>query len=215
MDSIIRSGLYTKCHKLWYGCSCHSCVPILKTYFSSYEKVHALPQALCGEVKSYENMTLNSMIRFCRSLPYEADCLYIHTKGTSAKSQSQHSWREYMMYRLVDNHEIALDILRRGFYTVGTIYQNIPVTIYGYKRLYSGNFFWVNSNYMKTLPIINNISNRFEAEQLIFKNYTPGMHVAINTDTFLSLYIPWKTGLYKDSIEVLPIKNTHIEVLVV
>ena len=217
MRCIIVSGLYDRCHTLWYGCSCDRCVSILKNYFKHYTKVKPLSHALCDQVKTYENMTLNSMIHFCREiLPVEADCLYIHTKGTTAKSESQHAWREYMMYWLVDQHKMCIDLLQRGFYTVGTIYQKIPlIRVYGYERLYAGNFFWVNSAYMASLPIIKSVGNRFKAEQLIFQRYTRGKHIVINRETYLSLYIPWRTGLYKDSIKVVKKPIDTIDILIV
>jgi hypothetical protein len=215
LQCLISSGLYDKCTTIWYGCSCNKCVLILKDYFTPYDKIKPLFNALCDEVNSYENITLNSMIRFCRELSFDADCLYIHTKGTSAKSESQHAWRDYMMHWMVKEHEISLDLLNIGFYTVGTIYQNMPITIIGFKRLYSGNFFWVNSNYMKSLPIISNINNPYEAEQLIFKNYTPGKHTSINKDVFFSIHIPWYTGLYKDRIDINPQLKENLEILIV
>lgn len=215
MKTIIDSGLYHKCHTIWYGCSCQSCEYLLQNYFASYEKVLPLPRAICANQKTYENQTLNAMIRFCQNLSYTADCLYIHTKATTAKSKSQHLWRDYMMYWMVERYAVSLDLLHRGFYTVGTLYQHLPFQVYGYNRLYSGNFFWVSSDYMKTLPIINNTSNRFLAEQLIFKTYIPGRHASIDSKTLLSLYIPLKTGLYKDSIKTIPVTNDKLRILIV
>lgn len=215
MQSIITSGLYEKCHTLWYGCSCYKCVDILKEYFAAYKKVKPLPRAMCAKEKTYENQTLNSMIRFCKELPDTADCLYIHTKGTTAKSKAQHAWRDYMMYWMVERHDVALDLLHRGFHTVGPLYQKLPFKIYGYYRLYLGNFFWVSSEHMKQLPIINNVSNRFLAEQLIFLRYTHGKHACINPQTFASVYIPFKTGLYKDSIDTIPVTNEDLQIRIV
>ncbi len=212
--SIINSGLYDKCHTLWYGCSCHMCTDLLIDYFKPYKKVQALPRAMCAKEKTYENETLNSMIRFCQELPYPADCLYIHTKGTTARSSSQHAWRDYMMYWMVERHDIALDLLQRGFDTVGSLYQKLPVKVIGYDRLYSGNFFWVSSEYMKTLPIITNVSNRFLAEQLIFQRYARGKHACINLGVMTSAYIPFKTGLYKDLIEIPDVSDENLQILV-
>lgn len=212
MNSIIKCGLYDKCEVLWYGCSCDRCVPLLQEFFAPYKKVKPLERAMCDKQKTYENSTLNSMIRLCQSLPYDVDCLYIHTKGTTAKSKAQHAWREYMMYWLVKHHHVAVDILRRGFYTVGTLYQKLPVDVLGYHRLYSGNFFWVRSEYMKMLPIVKDMSNRFKAEQLIFGKYSRGKHACINPETYLSVYIPVYTGLYKDAIEIesVPVEKLNI-----
>lgn len=214
MQCIIRTGLYDKCRTLWYGCSCHLCTDLLKDYFKPFKKVKPLPRAMCAKEKTYENETLNSMIRFCQKLPNKADCLYIHTKGTTAKSKAQHSWREHMMHWLVERHDVAIDLLQRGFYTVGTLYKHLPFKVIGYDRLYAGNFFWVTSDYMKKLPIITNVSNRFLAEQLIFQRYTPGRHACINPGVLTSLYIPFRTGLYKDIVKTVPVSNEILQILV-
>lgn len=214
MQTIINSGLYDKCHTLWYGCSCHMCTDLLSEYFKPYKKVQPLPRAMCSKEKTYENETLNSMIRFCQELPYSADCLYIHTKGTTAKSTAQHAWRDHMMHWMVERHDIALDLLQRGFHTVGTLYQKLPFMVYGYYRLYSGNFFWVSSEYMKSLPIIKNVSNRFLAEQLLFQKYTRGKHACVNPGILTSVYIPFKTGLYKDNVKTAKVSNEKLRILV-
>lgn len=215
MRCIINSGLYDKCHTLWYGCSCNDCTNILQEYFKYYKKIRPLPEGLRPNEKTYENSSLNSMIMICKNLPYNAHCLYIHTKGTSAKSLPQHSWRDYMLYWLVTRHDIALNLLQRGFFTAGTLYQNLPINVLGYKRFYAGNFFWASSNYISSLTPIHNLSNRFAAEQLLFRNYTPGKHVSIIPETRISLYIPFKTGLYKDFVNVdNKIKDEHIEIIV-
>ena len=205
LKCIISSGLYDKCTTIWYGCSCNMCVSLLKDYFAPYDKIKPLQNAMCNEVKSYENMTLNNMIIFCRELQIDANCLYIHTKGTTQRSKSQNAWRDYMMYWIVKEHEISLELLNRDFYTVGTLYV-------GRQRHYPGNFFWVKSKYMKNLPIIYNISNRYKAEFLIFKNYTPGKHASINKEVFISfLYF----GLYKYNIKIIPQPKENLEYIII
>jgi hypothetical protein len=191
------------------------CTDLLKEYFKPYKKVKPLPRAMCAKDKTYENETLNSMIRFCQELPYTADCLYIHTKGTTAKSTAQHAWRDYMMHWMVERHDIALDLLKRGFYTVGSLYMKLPFKVIGYDRLYCGNFFWVSSEHMKTLSIIKNVSNRFLAEQLIFQRYVRGKHACINPGLLTSVYIPFRTGLYKDSVKIAKVSNENLQILVI
>lgn len=209
LKCIISSGLYDKCTTIWYGCSCNMCVSLLKDYFAPYDKIKPLQNAMCNEINSYENMTLNNMIIFCRELKFDANCLYIHTKGTTQRSKPQNAWRDYMMHWIVKEHEISLELLNRGFYTVGTLYQK---DIFFFKRYYSGNFFWVKSKYMKNLPIIYNISNRFKAEFLIFKNYTPGKHACINKDVFISLLY---VGLYKHNISIIQQPKENLEYIIV
>lgn len=120
-----------------------------------------------------------------------------------------------MMYWMVQRHDIATDLLHRGFYTVGTLFQKYPYIVLGFDKFYAGNFFWASSNYIKQLPIIDNTSNRFMAEQLLFKRYVKGKHASINSKTFLSIYIPFKTGLYKDTITPIHITPDKLKILIV
>lgn len=215
LKTIVDSGLYGKCHTIWYGCSCQSCERLLADYFKPYKKVRPLHRAMCSNQKSYENQTINAMVRFSQNLTHIADCLYIHTKGTSAKSKAQHYWRDYMMYWMVERHNIALDLLHRDFFTVGTLYYKYPCIVMGFNRIYAGNFFWASSDYLKTLPHIHNISNRFLAEQLLFKKYVKGKHASITATNFLSIYFPFTTGLYKDHVKAIPLTNDKLRILVI
>ena len=103
----------------------------------------------------------------------------MHTKGANTPNyESEHEWRKYMQYYLVNNFRICLNKLSK-YDTVGC-----ELSKNGH---YSGNFWWATGNYIKQLkdPFIylndtkyyiqefqnTNIPNRFYAELWLLKDY--------------------------------------------
>jgi len=191
INDIIQSGLYEKCETIFYGCSCTNCDTILNKHLSKFSKFKKLQGAIVPNKKSYENTTINSMLEFTKNYRGEFYGLYIHTKGITGVSEAQNDWRRTMMFFLVKNHELCIDILDRGFYTCGFNYLDIL----GYKH-YGGNFFWFDSNYAKDLNYIENVENdRYTAEMFLLKKYTNGKHVSLYKERYMSFpYI--NAGLY-------------------
>jgi hypothetical protein len=196
INELIKSGLYAKCETIFYGCSCEDCDVFLESYLNKYSKFKKLDDAIVPNLKTYENMTINSMLEFAKNSPTEFYGLYLHTKGTTAVSETQNSWRQFMMYFLVKNYKICVDILNRNFYTCGVNYLSAPT------KHYAGNFFWFNSNYLKQLDYISNqdICNRFKGEFWLFNKYVKNKHVSIYKERYISFpYI--NTGLYNFTID--------------
>jgi hypothetical protein len=78
--------------------------------------------------------------------------LYIHTKGvTSPNNECINDWRKYMLYFNVEQHEQAVKELK-NYDTYGVDLVTEPT------KHYSGNFWWGNSNHIKKLPSIDEIS---------------------------------------------------------
>ena len=191
MKTIIDSGLYEKATKIYYGCNCSLCDVELDEFFRPYDK--ATPSILSPDTKTYENLTMNEMIQFSKNNP-DSYILYIHTKGTTKRSISQIGWRNYMMYWLVDRHQIAIDSLDRGFHTVGTFYiNNRFINLMNIPIHYSGNFFWSTGEYLCRVPFIEKVEDRYHAEFTLLKSYETGKHININNKSYLS---PYSLGLY-------------------
>ena len=181
VSQIVSSGLYAKATRLYYGCNCSGCDTTLQNYMKTYSKFQPMNDAILPDKKSYENETINSMIKMARESEQEFHALYIHTKGTSAVSSNQGNWRKDMMYWLVDKYQVCSDILDRGFNTVGIFYT------YHYSfRHYSGNFFWANSNYIAKLEYITDYTNRYNAEMILFSKYQPKTHVSLLNINYLT-----------------------------
>lgn len=100
------------------------------------------------DVQLFEIPTIN-LIHLFSQFNENTKILYLHSKGITHTNTLQNvkDWANYMMYFLIDNHKICLDLL--DYYdTVGCNYHNNP------ERHYSGNFWWTKSSYIKTLKPI-------------------------------------------------------------
>lgn len=200
MNTIILSGLYEKCDKIYYGCSCIKCDIILDNYFNKFNKVHKLEDSICPNINSYENKTINGMINTAKNSKIKFYGLYIHTKGTSMFSKSQNSWRKFLMYWLVEKYDVCIDILNRDFYTIGVNFI---------QDHYSGNFFWFSSEYLKNSSIIEDIYNRYNAEFFLFKNSVKNKHICLSsTNRFISEK-DIVTGLYYSNIDDYRVDNNN------
>ncbi len=108
--------------------------------------------------------------------------LYIHTKGVryNPNDNKENDWIDYMLYFLVEQHKLCVSILDNFYEVVGCNYSyDIDKTVDGWNTNdpyklpahYSGNFWWANSNYLRTLPLLS-IENpdRMAPEFWLFKN---------------------------------------------
>jgi len=198
MNNLISSGLYNKCDKLYYGCSCKNCDIILNNYFKKFDKAHKLQDSICPNINSYENTTINGMIKIAKNNKIKFYGLYIHTKGTTTFSQTQNNWRNFQMYWLVQKHDVCIDILNRDFYTIGINFL---------LNHYSGNFFWFSSDYLKNSYNIDEIYNRYNAEFFLFKNYIQNKHICLSSNNRFISDKTLITGLYYFSFDDYIIDN--------
>jgi hypothetical protein len=134
------------------------------------------------------------MLKFSKENP-KFYGLYLHSKGTSSVSKAQHDWRKFMMYFLVRNYKICIDILNRNFYTCGLNYIGILW------KHYSGNFFWFDSTYLKNLDYIENTKDRMSAEKWLLSKYIKNKHICLYNERYINLNDEIKTGLYHFSID--------------
>jgi hypothetical protein len=190
IGELVNSGLYATATKLFYGCNCSSCDTILEEYMKQYDKFVAIPSAILPDVKTYENGTINAMINYAKETNEKFYALYIHTKGSSNRSEAQQNWRRFMMYWLVVNHKLCIDILNRSFYTVGLFYSS---SLGLSDKHYAGNFYWADSSYLKILNQIptEKMKNRFNAEMVLFTKHQKNKHICLLRETALcgQLYI--------------------------
>lgn len=89
--------------------------------------------------------------------------LYLHTKGASkiknSEIQNSIAWLEYMLFGVLNNHELCTNHMNAGADIVGSMWYNH----------FKGNFFWCKSSYIKTLldPYLFTVTDRFNAEYWI------------------------------------------------
>lgn len=156
MERIDSSGLYHACDKVYIGAIGGGNLSWMKDKWPKVEII------LDTAVNHYENETLQKMHEICSSLEHNTQCLYLHTKGVT-KPNDQHvvDWRKLMEYYLVDGWATCVRALQSGDWdAVGINYQDKVF------RHYSGNFWWANSDYIKSLDQIE-LDKRINAEAWI------------------------------------------------
>jgi len=151
-------------------------VPIKNLYGEKCEVIN-----YSHNIELYENPTINFMKNFSEKNP-NSYMLYIHTKGVryNPNDNKENDWIDYMLYFLVEQRKICISLLDNNYDTVGCNYnRDIDRTVEGWilndplkhPSHYSGNFWWANTNYVRTLPLLSEESpDRMAPEFWLFKN---------------------------------------------
>jgi hypothetical protein len=114
-------------------------------------------------INLFEIPTINLIHTFCKDND-DCEILYLHTKGISYPTEQKIiDWRNMMLYFLVDKCTDCFELLK----TYDTIGCNRTTTTANH---YSGNFWWANSNYIKSLNKISDSANKYDAEFWLFSN---------------------------------------------
>lgn len=134
------SGLIDIVDRIYY------CVVSNGVHIIGSEKYYLLDYS--DDMSLSESFTLNRIRE--KALEEEFKAFYIHTKGVTRPDEMalQH-WRYYMEYFCINCWHWCLEALNHAD-TAG-----VNIRVYGrqHKRFhYSGNFWWANSSYIKTLP---------------------------------------------------------------
>lgn len=174
MLTIQISGLYDKLDSILVGAHGPECQSKITEKLQDYSKIQI---KVTEEVElTYENKTINLIADLARENP---DCyiIYIHTKGVTLKNSIQRPWRHYMMDNVIKSHELCIDLLNRGFETVGSLLL-LNEYFFGFPH-YSGNFFWTTSNYAASLDPITNLQKRHEAEIWLMRKMKKDCHIGL------------------------------------
>ena len=112
-------------------------------------------------IKEYEIPTINKLVDYCKETNENNHILYIHSKGAMSNANN---WRRLMNNWLIENWKMNIDCLKDGYDTCGILKM---------KDHYRGNFWWVNSHFIKFYKKkINNSNNRLKAEFWLLRNKT-------------------------------------------
>lgn len=105
------------------------------------------------QIGFYEIPTLNLLYLFSKFNP-ETKILYLHSKGithTERQNNTINTWIEYMLYFLVDNHKLCIDLL--------DYYNTLGCDMHKQPQLhYSGNFWWTTAKHILDIGPISNES---------------------------------------------------------
>jgi hypothetical protein len=95
----------------------------------------------------FEPFTMNRLYNDAKNSSEPFYALYLHTKGIRHYGNNPNvvDWVNYLCYFNIYHYAKCMDVLRANFSTVGVNLHKSPVLHY------SGNFWWANSEYIKTL----------------------------------------------------------------
>jgi hypothetical protein len=142
-------------------------------------------------INLFENPTINKIKAFSDNNP-NCYILYLHTKGISYDQTTLfytkiNDWIELMIYFLIDQFKICFEKMNENYDTIGC---NLNDDIHNPKH-YSGNFWWASTNYIKTLPYVDEINpHKMTPEFWLLQNLNAKCHVLHNSnvDHYLQNY---------------------------
>lgn len=145
---------------------------------------------------TFEIPTIRTMYFFATLNP-DYKLLYIHTKGISRSKSEEtanpvRSWVNYMLYGLVNHYEDCLRLLQ-VYDSMGC--NELSEFSHDNPPHYSGNFWWANASYMRTLPVYK-MMKKWDPEFYIIgnKKYCTNSY---NIYSLFNMYeVDYKTGNY-------------------
>jgi len=169
-NSIKRSGLLAKVDKIYItylGSNKNNINFLLK------KSSKIILDKYDSYVYHYERLCLHSMHDFAQE--HNANILYIHAKGVSTRfvgniilQDNIRQWREMMEYFLIYKYSDCLELLESndvlGSCLVNSKSNDLAIDGEDHAYHFSGNFWWSNTSYIKTLPriredIVGNLAN--------------------------------------------------------
>jgi len=164
LDAMKRGGLYDYAESVSLGVvgiddSSRAFLNQLCSENKKFSIVYSSP-----DLYEYEYPTLRALQAKCRE--GRSRVCYMHTKGSvnplGFNQDYSDAWRRYMMYFIVEHFEKCLEKLKtRDICGVG--WQKRPPH-------YQGNFWWARWHYIGTLPPVEILKDRQEAEFWIGRN---------------------------------------------
>lgn len=146
-----------------------------------------------------EAVTLTQMKLFSDSCDINQKILYFHTKGVSHFGTKHElpcrNWRHMMEYFLIEKWKDCVDRLNEGYDCCGINYQDHAIqkgTEYVLGKIFNGNFFWVNSDYIKKIDKNFVFRSRFDAENWI---------LSVDHNVYSVYDTPNKINLYEEEFK--------------
>ena len=175
------SGLYEKSNKIYltlFGDDFNTHADFLNDLKELYPKIeYAL---ITNQEFMNEPDTLNFMLKKANEYSSNTPMLYLHTKGLSythpIMKRNVEAWVRYLDLFVINKWEECVKALEVND-AAGGLY------VYQDPKHFSGNFWWANSDYLKTLPRINsyNINKYNRGEFWILSNTDKVYSVQDNT----------------------------------
>jgi hypothetical protein len=110
-----------------------------------------------GSIVNGEFYSLTQLKEFADTVKENTRILYCHLRGvTSPNNEHIDTWRKYLTHWNIDKFSESLELLKE-YDAVGV--DLITKDRWPFADHFSGNFWWANSDYIKTLPSIQEISD--------------------------------------------------------
>lgn len=123
---------------------------------------------------SGEGQTIKKIKEYCDNLEKNQKILYFHSKGISqqfsVREKPCDEWRRMMEYFLIEKWQECVKKLEDCYDCCGINYQPHSGRINGQNQLvkiFNGNFFWVNSDYVKKIDKNFLFESRYSAENWV------------------------------------------------
>jgi len=175
------SGLYEKTNKIYlplFGDDFDSHSEFLNELKDVYPKIEY--SLITNQEFKNEPDTLNFMLKKANEYSSNTPMLYLHTKGLSythpIMKRNVEAWVRYLDLFVINKWEECVKALEEND-AAGGLY------VYQDPKHFSGNFWWANSDYLKTLPRLNshNINQYNRGEFWILSNTVKVYSVQDNT----------------------------------
>jgi hypothetical protein len=133
-------------------------------------KVHKV-----GRVDEFEFVTHQFMEDAINETDENIKVLYFSGLGVTGNTVFKKSWRAYLTYFVVTKFEECIKALDEGYDVCGADWRTNPVPHF------SGNFWWANSTYLKTLPKIQTL-NKPNSPRVLTLRHNAEMYIGMNPD---------------------------------
>jgi len=177
LSKLVNSGLYDNATEIYYGAYAHDKYQLFKfiDLVKSWDNKNKI-KIVIHPINDGEKQTMILLQEIIKSYP-NAYVLYYHTKGITSllnhvndvsgvKYENIESWRHVLEYFDIELWQDCIkaldevDICGALYVSNGTPFNNF----------FSGNFWWGNSSYLKTLPDMKPRDNRMGCELWVGEN---------------------------------------------
>lgn len=158
-----------------------------------------------GTIGDFEFPTLEKIENFCKD-HLDVKVCYIHTKSVSSeigtvRRKRCEDWCRLMILFNIELAEKRIEDLDSGFDASGVNFRKTP------SPHFSGNFWWAKSDYIRKLPLINQVKNKVYANQ---KRHSAEFWVGLGNGKLTSDYN--SGSLYLMDIDINKIREKYLSI---
>jgi len=162
-------------------------------------KINNIVVKKIGNIEDYEFPTLFEMENDVYNDINNFKILYFNSLGATGNTIQKQSWRAYLSYFNIINHELCIKSLDTHD-VCGVDWRTNP------SPHYSGNFWWANSSYIKTLPKLDSL-NKESSPRVLSVRHNAEMYIGMNN--LVNPRVLWQSDIsqYARHIHTYPENN--------